>query len=211
VSCGYFDGQQVAIICPQTGRTLAEDQVGEICVQGGSVAQGYWGNLQATEEAFTQSEDDKSVWLKTGDLGFINQGELFVTGRLKDLILINGRNIYPQDIEFHIKACDANFGKCFGAAFSVAAEHSEEIVLIQEVDNQVRDEQVLAQLCEKIRDELSRTFNAPVHEIVLIKRGTIDRTTSGKIQRKKNAQQWRDGTLTVLHRWSAHSYLNQVA
>lgn len=211
VSCGYFDGQQVAIICPQTGHILAEDQVGEICVQGGSVAQGYWGNLQATEETFTQSADDKSVWLKTGDLGFINQGELFVTGRLKDLILINGRNIYPQDIEFHIKACDANFGKCFGAAFSVAAEHSEEIVLIQEVDNQVRDEQVLAQLCEKIRDELSRTFNAPVHEIVLIKRGTIDRTTSGKIQRKKNAQQWRDGTLTVLHRWSAQTYLNQVA
>ncbi len=211
VSCGFFDGLEVAIICPETQAVLPEDRVGEICVQGGSVAQGYWDNLPATENAFFKASEDEQTWLKTGDLGFINQDELFVTGRLKDLILVNGRNLYPQDIEFHIKDCDPAFNKCFGAAFSVVAAQSEEIVLIQEVNNETRDVQVLAALCEKISNEVSRTFSAPIHEIVLIKRGTIERTTSGKIQRKKNAQQWRENTLTVLYRSRSTRDCNQIA
>src|SRR5262249_28759517 len=121
VGCGGPSDQAVVIVDPVSGLRGDPDEVGEIWVSGPSVAQGYWNRQAETEETFHAYllDTGDGPFLRTGDLGFQQDGELFVTGRLKDLIIIRGRNYYPQDIERTVEECDAALRPGCGAAFSV--------------------------------------------------------------------------------------------
>ena len=136
----------VAIVHPEARTRCPVDGVGEIWVTGPSVAQGYWGRPEATERSFraTLADTGEGPFLRTGDLGFLHDGELFITGRLKDLIIIRGRNVYPQDIEWTVERCHPALRLESGAAFSVEAGGEERLVVVHEVERQAKGEGVAA-------------------------------------------------------------------
>ncbi|AQS35444.1 acyl-CoA synthetase (AMP-forming)/AMP-acid ligase II [Shewanella psychrophila] len=193
VSCGTFEGLNVAIVEPESQARLPHGRIGEIWVHGDSVGQGYWNQPEKnahTFQALIANSDDERRWLRTGDLGFITNGELFISGRLKDLIVVNGRNLYPQDIEIFVSGLDPRLEKGFAAAFAVEGSLSEEIVIVQEIATNDTPEAEFPALSHKIRAAITLEFQAPIQAVVLIKRGTICRTTSGKIQRNQTRQKW---------------------
>lgn len=201
VSNGSVEGFDAAIVDPETRTRLPEGRVGEIWVHGASVASGYWGKSGETRETFqaTLAGEGGRFYLRTGDLGFLARGELYVTGRLKDLVIVNGRNIYPQDVEQRIGSLDSRFAFGMAAVFAVRGAVTEEIVAVQEMD--VRggvSRSELRALSARIRREICESFDAPVAAVVLIPRGVIPRTTSGKIQRRKTREMWLKGTLSSL-------------
>ncbi|MGH9362673.1 MAG: fatty acyl-AMP ligase, partial [Thermoanaerobaculia bacterium] len=143
VGCGRpWMGQEVAIVDPESHRRCAPGQVGEIWVAGPSVAAGYWRQPEATEQDFRArlADTGEGPFLRTGDLGFVHAGELFVAGRLKDLIILRGRNLYPQDIERTAEGSHPALRPGCGAAFSVDVEGEERLVVVQELDRNREDE-----------------------------------------------------------------------
>ncbi|HVR10131.1 MAG TPA: fatty acyl-AMP ligase, partial [Thermoanaerobaculia bacterium] len=138
VSCGHpWMGQEVAVVEPASRRRCAADQVGEIWLAGPSVAQGYWGREETTAEEFRgrlAGEPASGPFLRTGDLGFLRDGELFVTGRAKELIILGGRNLYPQDVELAAESAHAALRPGRGAAFGVEVEGEERLVIAWELD-----------------------------------------------------------------------------
>lgn len=186
VSCGHqWQAQQVVIVDPGTLTRCAQDQVGEIWVSGPSVAQGYWNRPVETNLTFHAylSDTGEGPFLRTGDLGFIHK-DLYVTGRLKDIVIICGRNYYPQDIEAIVGGCHPALekGKC--AAFSVDREGSERLVILQEVKPAYRRQLDTPEVIGNIREAVARHFNLQVFEVVLLNSGGVHRTSSGKIQRQ---------------------------
>ncbi|MCA9229860.1 MAG: AMP-binding protein [Planctomycetales bacterium] len=202
VSCGSArNGNTVAIVNPQSVVECREGQVGEIWVRGGSVAQGYWNQEQLNRELFHSSlNGDRSCeFLRTGDLGFYLGGELFVTGRLKDVIIIRGRNHYPHDLERTAQA--AHEAVDLGAAFSVEAEREEQLVVV----HQIRREHRKADMDEVLRS--IRTSIVDEHEldpqaIVLIRPVSLPITSSGKVQRSRAREQYLANELPVVAQWS---------
>ena len=211
VGCGKAGrGLEVAVVDPTTRRRLDDRRVGEIWVAGGSVATGYWQRDEATAETFGarladdsdpgdggQGADARS-WLRTGDLGFLDQGELFVTGRLKDLIIIRGRNHYPQDIELTAQRSHPSLRPDSGAAFSVDVAGEERLVIVHEIERRPSDEPEV--LLDAIRRSVAEQHEVRVYEVVLIRVGTLPKTSSGKIQRQKCRREYLDGELTVMGR-----------
>jgi acyl-CoA synthetase (AMP-forming)/AMP-acid ligase II len=200
VSCGTTLGDQtIVIVQPETQTRCAAHQVGEIWVAGASVGKGYWQNVEATRRDFHAYLADTGAgpFLRTGDLGFLDQGQLYVTGRLKDVVIINGRNHYPQDIETTVESCSDTIRPACCAAFSVDLDNSEQLVVMAEVDRRywrqsVEDGapqppgQVMAKgenLEQLIRRTVLKKHDLQVHTVVLLKPGTIPKTSSGKIQR----------------------------
>ena len=184
VSCGRALGdQQVIVVEPHTGVRCGSGQVGEIWVSGPSVADGYWMKPEQNKEVFgaRPGGEDGATFLRTGDLGFLLGGELYVTGRLKDLIIIRGANHYPQDIEQTVEQSHPALRPGCGAAFSVELEGEERLVVVQEVEN--RKEADADSIVERIRQSVSAEHDLQTHSVVLIRKGTIPKTSSGKIQR----------------------------
>ena len=187
VGCGRpGPGLTVTIADPEQGTELPEGQIGEIWVSGASVAKGYWRNALATRETFRATLTGREGrFLRTGDLGFLRDGELFVTGRLKDLIVIDGRNHYPQDLELSAEMCHPALRPGCTAAFSVPADaegEGEQIVLVAEVaEDAAGDSEKITDL---IRSALGEAHGLSVREVVLVHAGTIPKTSSGKIQRR---------------------------
>jgi acyl-CoA synthetase (AMP-forming)/AMP-acid ligase II len=126
---------RLAIVNPQTGRRCAADEIGEIWMAGGNVAEGYWDNPEATQATYGAVIQDsgEGPFLRTGDLGFLYEGDLYITGRHKDLIIVRGRNYYPQDIEYTVEKCHPAMRPGCGAAFSIQVEGNEQLVIVQEV------------------------------------------------------------------------------
>jgi amino acid adenylation domain-containing protein len=183
VGCGVAGlHHQIRIVHPDTQAVCENGQVGEIQVSGASIAQGYWQNALATAETFITDKDD-TRWLRTGDLGFIDHGELFVSGRLKDLIIIRGRNYHPHDIEHAAQAAvDCLSHGCL-AAFAVSNDETEKLVLLAELKrSHLRLADYRAQF-SAIRCRLVEECGVQVDEIVLLKPNAILKTTSGKIRR----------------------------
>jgi acyl-CoA synthetase (AMP-forming)/AMP-acid ligase II/acyl carrier protein len=179
VSCGQpIPGHRVTIADPESLEPLPDGQVGEIWVAGESVAAGYWN---ATEESAATFQDNG--FLRTGDLGFLDRGELFVTGRLKDLIIIRGQNYYPQDLEASVKNCHSSVSLNPGAAFAVEVEGKEQLVVIQEVDRPTLQQTDFDSLLGSIRQAITDQHDLQIHTLLLLKPGSIPRTSSGKIQR----------------------------
>lgn len=201
VSSGQAFDLDVIIVDPITCKRLPDNEVGEVWIHGASVAQGYWGKDEYTTITFhaEPSPADGKHYLRTGDMGFLHHNELYITGRQKDLVIINGRNIYPQDIEQCVQESDPLFTGGLSAAFGLEGEKGERVVVVQEINKRHGlDEQNLNQLLTKIRYEISRCFEVPVAMITLISRGTLPRTTSGKVQRRRTKELWLSGELVPL-------------
>ncbi|NKD77349.1 amino acid adenylation domain-containing protein [Haematospirillum sp. H1815] len=203
VSCGSdFDGQDIQIVDPETRMPVTEDRVGEIWVSGPSVAAGYWNKSDPDGEVFgavlNVREDHPLAgnrYLRTGDLGILYEGRLYITGRLKDVMIFHGRCHYPNDIEKTVSDFDPRLVPGGGAAFSIQTESGEALVVVQEA---LRKGDLPA-LMEQVRQDIGRQHGIPVHAITFIRKGTLLRTTSGKVRRKAVRQAWLDGNLVSLH------------
>ncbi|MBJ6360125.1 AMP-binding protein, partial [Paenibacillus sp. GCM10012307] len=189
----------VVIADPVSGIRQAENKIGEVWVSGGSVAQGYWNRLEQTEKTFRAYLFDtgEGPFLRTGDLGFISSGELFITGRMKDLIIVRGRNYYPQDIEYVVTMSHlaVSSGNC--AAFSIDVGEEERLVIVSELERAYRKnnpEEIFA----SVRKAISEHYELQVHTIVLIKPASIHKTSSGKIQRSACRQSFLDDALDIV-------------
>lgn len=197
------DDFDVRVVDPETFNELPEGNVGELWVKGDSVTLGYWAHPVSTKETFDAgiagaSGADASGWLRTGDLGVLENGELYVTGRLKEMILINGRNLYPHDVERAVQALDPALGAGAGAVFAVDAADREQLVIVQEV--RAKDGPVdTAAIVASIQREITREFTVPASNVILVKPSTIRRTTSGKIQRTLMRKLFLEGKITPLH------------
>jgi acyl-CoA synthetase (AMP-forming)/AMP-acid ligase II/acyl carrier protein len=202
VGCGRpVRGTTVRIVDPGTCWQCPDGQVGEIWVKGPGVAHGYWNREAESEETFRAYIADtlEGPFLRTGDLGFFDDGELFVVGRCKDVIIINGRNHYPQDIEATIAKCHPSLRPDTGTAFSVDVHDSERLVVVHEV---VRPQKTdLSKLLTELRTEITREHEVSPYAIVLIKGGTLPKTTSGKIQRRECRARFLAGQLDVVQQW----------
>jgi len=203
VGCGrQLVGERLAIVDPETRMPLGPRLVGEVWVAGQHVAQGYWHNPEATAAVFRarMASGGAQYWLRTGDLGFLDEGgELYITGRIKDLIIIRGVNHYPQDIEETVQDCHAALRRHGGAAFSVPDHNNEEqLVLVQEVERTSRRQVAIEEIIASIREAISREHEIAAREIVLIRTGSLPKTTSGKIQRRLARQMFLAGTLSVV-------------
>jgi acyl-CoA synthetase (AMP-forming)/AMP-acid ligase II len=196
VGCGRaLTGEQIAIVDPEHRVRLSADRVGEIWVSGANVARAYWRNDAATrEEVNAEIAGEDGRWLRTGDLGFLDHtGELFVTGRIKDLIIIRGINHYPQDIERTVQSQDSALRENCGAAFSVQDEHGEEsLVIVQEVERTARHTIDTAEIKGLIREAIADSHELSARHVALIRPGALPKTTSGKIQRKLARRLWLD-------------------
>lgn len=204
VGCGRpLMDEEVIIVDPQTNQTCPESTVGEIWLRGQNVARGYWGRIDEEGSNFNArlANFPEKQFLRTGDLGFLRNGSLFVTGRLKELLIIRGRNHYPHDLEATVQETSHQLIPGGGAAFLAEHNDQELLVLVQEVDranNQKQRESML----RDIRRAVVAEHDVFVHEVVLIRQGTLSRTTSGKVRYSDVRQQYSDGTLSVLSRWS---------
>lgn len=203
VGCGHpGEISPAVIIDPESRRPCPPGEVGEIWVSGASVARGYWNRPQETAQTFgaTLSEGGGGPFLRTGDLGCVADGQLFVTGRLKEMIIIRGLNHYPQDIEHTVQASHSALRDGAGAAFSVDLEGDERLVIVQEVERSQRGAG-LDDVVAAIRRAVTEEHEVEPHAVVLIRPATILKTSSGKIQRRACRASFLEGTLRVLHEW----------
>lgn len=185
VGCGrpWMD-HEVLVVDPETQSPCSAARVGEIWIAGPSVARGYWNRPQETTRDFAArlSIKEGQNYLRTGDLGFFHDGQLFITGRLKDLIIVRGRNLYPQDIEYTVESCHPSLRPGCGAAFSITVEDEERVVVVQEADRGLAESDAEV-VIETIRGAVAQEHELFLHDVVLIRHGSIPKTSSGKIQR----------------------------
>jgi acyl-CoA synthetase (AMP-forming)/AMP-acid ligase II/acyl carrier protein len=199
VGCGTDLGEQELLIAdPETLAPVPEGQVGEIWVRGGSVAQGYWGRPEQSERTFRarRSDTGEGPWLRTGDLGFLSGGELFVAGRSKDLIILRGRNLYPQDLEQTAETSHPALRPGCSAAFSLDVDGQEQLVLVHEVDRARLPEPTEA--VEAIRRAVAEQHEVAPGRVVLVPAGHIPKTSSGKIQRSTCRAMYLAGELELV-------------
>ncbi len=200
VGCGKVLGGEILIVDPETKIICDADEIGEIWLNNGSVAQGYWQNDELTREIFQAktSCSNKGPYLRTGDLGFLHQGELFISGRLKEVVIIGGRNIYPVDIEDSVQLISAVLRAGCGAAFAVDSGDGEQLVVVQEVRKEGANKLNAAETLVSIRNKVVANHAVRPFDIVLIRHGSLSKTTSGKIQRNATKQQYIAGTLDII-------------
>ncbi len=197
VSCGRaIPGMTLRIVDPATRAACAAGAEGEIWVAGDSVARGYWGDAGAGDAFEAFDAVGAGPFLRTGDLGVLQDGELHVTGRLKDLIIVRGRKVHPQDVEWCAQAVDPALRRGYGAAFAVDGESGDAIVLAQELERGVDDP---ARLAAAVRRAVADAEDLPLSTVVFVKSGSLSRTSSGKIARRACRDDYLGGALRVLH------------
>lgn len=225
VSCGLpLKDQEIIIVQPDTLVVLPEMQVGEVWIRGDNVARGYWNRPDATRETFQgyTTEPQGGPYLKSGDLGFFRDNELYITGRIKELIIIRGQNHYPTDIEETISQLEWNHealrpGNC--AAFSVQVDAQDELVIMQEVeprlskgnrnksdvDDLSRTDGGHQQIMNAIREAVAKVHGIQAHSIFLLWPGSMPKTSSGKIQRREAKANYEskflEGPSEVIYGW----------
>lgn len=205
VSCGRtWLGMQVKIVDPKTLTQCEADRIGEIWVSGASVAKGYWHRLLESKQIFDAyiADTSEGPFLRTGDLGFVRDNELFVTGRLKDVIIIRGQNYYPQDIELTIEESHPALKPCSNAAFSIDAKGAERLVIVQEVERSYLRKLDINEIVGKLREAVATEHGLQVYATVLVKPGSIPKTSSGKIKRHTCRTKFLNGSLNVVEDWS---------
>jgi fatty-acyl-CoA synthase len=201
VSCGKpFPDHEVAIVSPDA-RRLGERQVGEIWLRGPSVTKGYFGDPDATEESFggvlAGDRREDRTWLRTGDLGYMAEGELYVCGRAKDLIILNGKNYYPQDIEQVVSKVDGvRESQCVAFSRLTRSGAEEAVIVAESRRNASHNEAIQSAIVLAVRGEMGVT----IAEVVLIKRGTLPKTSSGKVRRREAKRRLEAGELELLTR-----------
>jgi acyl-CoA synthetase (AMP-forming)/AMP-acid ligase II/acyl carrier protein len=207
--CGHpLPGQRVVVVNPETLVECRPDEVGEVWVAGESVALGYWRREEETRQTFEAylAGTGEGPFLRTGDLGFLRGGELFITGRLKDLIIIRGLNHYPQDIELTAEQSHRALRPHCGAAFSVEVDGEERLVVVQELDPRLGPEpsrEVLEAAVAAVRNAVAAAHEVQVYELAFLKPGSLPKTSSGKVQRRACRAGYLGGTLEEVFRSSS--------
>ena len=205
VGCGKTSiGQKIIIVNPESSLKCQSDQVGEIWVSGPSVSEGYWNRPKETEKTFRGklAETGEGPFLRTGDLGFLKDGELFITGRIKDVLIFRGGNYYPQDIELTVQNSHMALHPGSGAAFSVDVEGEERLVVLHAVRNLGQDPNA-ADVIAAIRQAISEEHDLQAYAVVLTRPRSILKTSSGKIQRQACKAAYFQGTLQIVAQWQA--------
>lgn len=200
VGCGQIsDAEKIVIVDPATMAECPPDRVGEIWVAGASVTPGYWNRAPETQEKFhARLTVAGTPFLRTGDLGFVFENELFITGRLKDLIIIRGSNYYPQDIERTVEGAHPAVRYSCCAAFSVEVENEERLVIAFEVEREYLRKLDADALCKAVQREVFLHHALRPHTLCLLKPGGIPKTSSGKIRRSACKEGFVSGSLDVL-------------
>lgn len=202
VGCGCtILNQDIKIVDPQSRQPCTTGDVGEIWVTGKNVALGYWNRLSETQTTFMAqlAIPSSQTYLRTGDLGFLSSdGELFITGRLKDVIIIRGNNYYPQDIEQVAAASHPALRPNFGAAFSIELLGQEKLIVAHEVKRSYLRQLNSEEVMQAIRRAITSEFDLQTHRILLLKTNSIFKTSSGKIQRHKCRLASLEGKLNIL-------------
>ncbi len=200
VSCGWsVPGQELAIVDPETRQALVDGSVGEIWLRGPHVARGYWRQEQLTQDIFgARLQNGHGPFLRTGDLGFVRDGELYVTGRIKDLIIIRGRNHYPHDIEATVRNAHAAL-RGDGMAFSLTIDGEERLVVVQEIDRHSHAD--AEAVVGPIRSAIVEEHEISAHAVVIVRQSSLPKTSSGKKQRLACARAYLDGSLPIVFEW----------
>lgn len=196
VGCGgSVPDQRLAIVDPATGEPCADGDVGEVWIAGPSVARGYWSRAEESAAVFgARLPDGEGPFLRTGDLGFVRDGQLYISGRLKDLILIRGRNHYPQDLEWTAGQSHPALSDGAGAALATERDGEERLVIAHEIGRSWLDGPT-TEIVQAIRRAIAEQHDLEVEEVVLLPPGSLPRTTSGKVRRQACRRALLDGTL----------------
>lgn len=208
VGCGGSEiDTRIAIVNPKNLQACEPDGVGEIWAGGLTIAQGYWENPVATEEtfqAFTATGD--GPFLRTGDMGFVHEGNLYITGRLKDVIVIRGANYYPNDIELSVEQSHPALNSSGAAAFAVDVDGEERLVVMQEIKRTELKRLDVDAVMNAIRGAVSEQHELQLYAIILINPATLPKTSSGKVQRRACRDAFVDGTIDKeITRWQQTS------
>ncbi|WP_244918096.1 fatty acyl-AMP ligase [Nostoc linckia] len=207
VSCGHpWPGNRAIIVNPQTLTPCPPDGVGEIWVQGLGLSRSYWHRPQETEKTFQAylSDSGDGPFLRTGDLGFIHNDQLFITGRFKDIMIFWGRNFYPQLLEQTSENSHPALSENASAAFSVNVEGEERLVIVQEIHRhalRTLDAKQIAEIIGAIRQTMLMQHLVEVYAIALLKPGAVPKTFSGKVQRRRCRDKFLAGTLPFIEQW----------
>ena len=196
-------GLKIMIVNPESCIPCLPDEIGEIWFSSPSIAQGYWQRAEETQQTFRArlASTGEGPFLRTGDLGFLQDGELFVTGRIKDLILIRGRNHYPQDIELTVEESHPALRPSGGIAFSIDVLGEERLVIVHEVERQFRNLDV-EEVVGAIRQAVARQHELQVYAVALVKVGSIPKTSSGKPQRNACREKFLARVLDMVGEWT---------
>ncbi|MBD2533053.1 AMP-binding protein [Nostoc flagelliforme FACHB-838] len=208
VGCGSTVlNSKVVIVNPESLTQSPSGQVGEIWVSGPSIAQGYWGRIEETQRTFRAylTDNEEGPLLRTGDLGFVKDGELFITGRIKDLIVIRGSNHYPQDIELTAEQSHAGLRSGYSAAFAIDENEQERLVIVCEIERSYLRKLDADEVIQAIRKAVSQEHELEIYAVLLLKTGSIPKTSSGKIQRKACHTQFLNNQLDVVQEWKVQS------
>jgi 8-amino-7-oxononanoate synthase/acyl carrier protein len=204
VGCGQnLPDEKIVIVDPQSRAPCLPGQVGEVWVRGPSIAQGYWNRPEESEQVFRArvADTDEGPFLRTGDLGVLEDGELYITGRLKDLIIVRGLNHYPHDIELTVEESHSGVRPNCGAAFTVVEGDAQRLVIVYEVERTLRTD--LEPIFDAIRRDVAKEHELLVDSVVLLKAGSVPKTSSGKIQRHACRDAYLAGRLDAVARWDA--------
>ncbi|EJN39734.1 non-ribosomal peptide synthase, partial [Pseudomonas sp. GM84] len=202
MSCGYPQpGHAVRIVEPQHQQWLGDDQVGEVWAAGPSIALGYWRNPEASARTFV--EMDGQTWLRTGDLGFMREGEVFVTGRLKDMLIVRGQNLYPQDLEKTLEREVEQLRKGRVAVFAVDDQGEEGIGVAVEISRNVQKAMQPEALIKTLRQVIADACRQAPAVVLLLNPGALPKTSSGKLQRSACRLRMDDGSLDIYARFPA--------
>lgn len=197
VGCGIAPkGHRVLVIDPETMAPLPEQNVGEIVLWGPSVTTGYWDRTDLNDSLWATPHGETEQFLRTGDLGFLHEEELFVTGRLKDVIVLRGQNHYPQDIEQ--TAAEAHAAALPSAAFTLNEGSEEQLAMVVQVDRMFPKDRY-DEVARAIRTSVSQTHGLDAATVVLIRQATLPVTSSGKVQRSLTREMYLANELRIVH------------
>jgi 8-amino-7-oxononanoate synthase/acyl carrier protein len=201
VGCGRAtDNESVLIVDTQTLKPLEDQAIGEIWIQSPSVGKGYWEKEELSQANFQAvTADGEGPYLRTGDLGFWSDGQLYVAGRVKDLIIVRGVNRYPQDIEQTVEECHESISSSAAAAFADDSGPRERLIIAVEVHRSLESD--WSPVVQAIRKSVTQGHELPPDAVVLVRHGSLPRTSSGKIQRHACLRDFREGNLRIVHQW----------
>ncbi|MFM7445919.1 MAG: fatty acyl-AMP ligase, partial [Tabrizicola sp.] len=192
----------IRIVDPDTFQLCEPDRVGEIWVCGPTVAAGYFDHEDASAATFgARIPGDAHRYLRTGDLGFLHRGQLFVTGRLKDIVILHGANHYPQDFEATVESCHPALASAGSAAFAIDGPLGDGLAVVAELERANRKRFDPLEIIQSIRRAITQTHGVAVEHVTLIDPHTLPRTTSGKVQRRGCRERLLAGDLAVIARW----------
>ena len=203
VGCGEIgENHQIAIVNPDTLKRCAEDEIGEVWVSGPSVAQGYFNRPEQTKETFqARTAQGEGPFLRTGDMGFLQGNQLFITGRLKDVIILWGNNHYPHFIEMTVEKSHPTLRPAGVAVFGMEVEEEERLVVVQEVESRYLKSLNTKEVIGAIRQNLAMHHMLEAHAIALVRPGSTPKTPTGKTQRRACKSKYLAGELNIIHEW----------